>query len=142
MTTSIQRSAIAASVTGTTAPDPAPRAGGNVTNHYMVVAAGRVPLLVDDLRPPASANLSMNRTPRAWFAPATDPTSATSTTCWLEITSGSGPCSTKKTKMRDRDLRGFDGWDARTTKGAGFPKGPPPCGPFGRAEGVVHSWMD
>ena len=26
-----------------------------------------------------SANLSMNRTPRAWFAPATDPTTATST---------------------------------------------------------------
>ena len=44
--------------------------------------------------------------------------------------------------MRDRDLRGFDGGDARTTTGAGFPKGPPPCGPFGRAEGVARSWQD
>ena len=33
------------------------------------------------------------------------------------------PMLDEKTQMRDRDLRGFDGWDARTTKGAGFPKG-------------------
>jgi len=28
----------------------------------------------------------------------------------------------------DRDLRGFDGWDVRTTRGAGIPKGHPPWG--------------
>ena len=36
---------------------------------YMPTAAGRaqLPRLLDE---PASANLSMNRTPRDWFAPA------------------------------------------------------------------------
>jgi len=45
--------------------------------------------------------------------------------------------------MTDRDLRGFDGWDVQTTKGRGDSKGAPALGgPFGRAEGVAHSWMD
>jgi len=48
----------------------------------------------------------------------------------------------ERTQMNDRDLRGFDGWDAGTTKGAGGLGGPPPCGPPSRAEGVAHSWMD
>jgi len=49
---------------------------------------------------------------------------------------------TKRTTTTDRDLRGFDGGNARTTKGAGGLGGPPPCGPPSRAEGVAHSWMD
>ena len=44
---------------------------------------------------------------------------------WLEITSGSGPCSTKQTTTCDRDLRGFDGGSARTTKAAGRCRKPP-----------------
>jgi len=49
---------------------------------------------------------------------------------------------TNRTRMIDRDLRGFDGGSARTTKGAGGLGGPPPCGPPSRAEGVADSWMD
>ena len=33
-----------------------------------------------------------------------------------------------ETKMTDRDLRGFDGGSARTTRGAGCPEGHPPWG--------------
>ena len=45
-------------------------------------------------------------------------------------------------QLGDRDLRGFDGGSARTTKGAGFLKGFPPWDPLSPAEGVVDSWMD
>ena len=34
----------------------------------------------------------------------------------------------EETRTCDRDLRGFDGSDARATKGAGIPKGHPPWG--------------
>ena len=38
------------------------------------------------------------------------------------------PMLHEQTTTYDRDLRGFDGWDARTTKGAGCPEGHPPWG--------------
>ena len=38
------------------------------------------------------------------------------------------PVLSSKTKVTDRDLRGFDGGNARTTRGAGIPKGHPPWG--------------
>ena len=47
-----------------------------------------------------------------------------------------------ETPMHDRDLRGFDGGSARTTKGAGILKGSPPSYPLSPAEGLVDSWMD
>ena len=45
-------------------------------------------------------------------------------------------------QMRDRDLRGFDGGSARTTKGAGGLGGAAALRPPSRAEGVACSWMD
>ena len=83
-----------------------------------------------DLRSPVSANLSMNRTPRAWFAPVKDPTSSTSTVSWLEITSGSGPCSTKKQKPATATFVVSMGATLAPPRARGVQRGTRPGGPL------------
>ena len=105
-------------------------AGGDVTTTYMLAAAGRAVLSADDLRSPASANLSMNRTPRDWFAPVTDPTSATSTVSSLEAANGSPPDITAEAGEHTGGPRGFEGGMREPPRARGFQRGTRPGGPL------------
>jgi len=101
------------------------RSGDARTQHLRVAQ-----LYVDDLRPPASANLSMNRTLRVWFAPVKDPTSAISTASWLEITSGSGPCSTKREEPATATFVVSMGGMPASPRARGVQRGTRPGGPL------------
>ena len=77
-----------------------------------------------------SANRSMNRTRRDWFAPATDPTSATSTVCWLEVANGE-PHEHQADRAKVKgDPRGFEGGLREPPGARGVQRGTRPGGPL------------
>jgi len=75
-----------------------------------------------------SANLSMNRMPRPWFAPATDPTSSTSTQPVARSRERVATRAQHQSRKAHRRPSRFRGSSARTTRGAGCPEGHPPWG--------------
>jgi len=97
------------------------KAGDDATPCSISIAAGRAQLKLLDER--ASANRSMNRTRRAWFAPATDPTSTASTPPLARNRERERPVLRTETATPDRDLRGFGGALRGPPKSPGFPKG-------------------